>query len=193
MTAEIGHNNGPVLEPGHVYRTFMWRQAQKRLVPKAVPLLVVKQRVKRAAELGLDYKTYASIRQFSGQDILGLLFSSNALGLWGGRTRLPEPERAALIRLRGAGRLALAHPPADPAMIGAENPVLDAIGRAPGLAQCWSQTRAHLAGFIGAQRLSANRVLIVGDTTLESQWTTAARAAGYLPADRYFGFRSETP
>ena len=63
--ATIGHNGGPTFEKGHTYRTFMWRQAQKQLMPNAVPLMVVRMRVKRAGQLGMDYRTYASFRQYS--------------------------------------------------------------------------------------------------------------------------------
>ncbi|MEX0347937.1 MAG: hypothetical protein AB3N15_00800 [Paracoccaceae bacterium] len=184
--AGIGHNNGPTMEPGQVWRTHMWRQAQKRLIPNAIPLLVVKMRVKRAAELGLDYKTYASIRQYSGQDIVGLLFSSNALRILGGAARMPDAETRALAALKSARRLSLVHAPLEPPAVKQANPVLDATEAAPGLTHSWSETRERLHNFIREQRLPGNQVLIVGDTALEAEWTTAARAAGYLEADRYF-------
>ena len=171
------------MEPGHVYRTYMWRQAQKRLIPNTVPLMVVRMRVKRAAELGLDYKTYASIRQFSGQDILGLLFSSNALRILKGQTRLPQPRARALRDVKGARKLSLLQPPLDVAQILQANAELDDAALAPLLTDGWAKTRQRLSGFIRDQRIPANQVLVVGDTTLEVDWSTAARAAGYLPAE----------
>lgn len=184
--AGIGHNGGPTMEPGHLWRTHAWRQAQKQLMPNAIPMLVVKMRLKRAAELGMDYRTYASIRQVSGQDILGLLFSSNALRLFGSGAPMPDPERHALAAVQAAQRLAMVHPPAGPAAVLLANPALDAAARAPLFTDSWSAMRARLDGFIRDRRLPGGGVVVIGETALEAQWCTAARAAAYLPADRYF-------
>ena len=64
--------------------------------------------------------------------------------------------------------------------------MLDAAGAAPRFTDSWSQMRERLEGFIRQQRLPGNQVLIIGDAPLETEWTTAARAAGYLPAEQYF-------
>lgn len=191
--AVIGHNGGPTMEAGHTYRTFMWRQAQKQLMPNAVPLMVVRMRVKRAAQLGMDYKTYASFRQYSGQDILGLLFSSNALGILDPQRRgpsMPVKEREALERVERAAKLALVHMPLTPGMVADANPVLDAAGTAPTLRESWSDTRVRLENFARAHKVSGSRLVIVGDAPLEEDWTAALRAAGYLSADRYFPHRA---
>ncbi|WP_158964635.1 hypothetical protein [Chachezhania sediminis] len=191
--AGIGHNGGPTLDGGHTYRTYMWRRAQQKLLPNAVPLMVVRMRVKRAAELGMDYKTYASFRQYSGQDILGLLFSSNALGILDPYRRgvtMPAPERQVLETVQHAARLALVHAPLKPGEVAAANPVLDAAGTAPRLSESWSDTRIRLENFARAHRVSGNRLVIVGDAPLEEDWTAALRAAGYLSADRYFPHRA---
>ncbi|WP_121064005.1 hypothetical protein [Chachezhania antarctica] len=193
--AVMGHNGGPTLEKGHSYRTFMWRQAQKQLLPNAVPLMVVRMRVKRAAELGMDYKTYASFRQYSGQDILGLLFSSNALGILDPLRRgpaMPTKEREALERIENAAKLVLVHAPLTPGVVAEANPVIDAAGTAPTLRESWSDTRVRLENFARAHHVSGNRLVIVGDAPLEQDWTAALRAAGYLPADRYFPHRAGT-
>ncbi|MEM7090777.1 MAG: hypothetical protein AAF496_14525 [Pseudomonadota bacterium] len=184
--SNIGHNKGPTLEPGHLWRTHMWRSAQRKLMPNAVPLLVVRLRVKRAAELGLDYKTYASIRQFSGQDIVGLLFSSNALRILGRSAEMPDAETRALRAVKSAKRLSLVHAPTPASDVLRANPVLDATAAAPRFTDNWSQMRQRLQRFVRDQHLPGNQILIIGDTALESEWTTAARAAGYLPADQYF-------
>ena len=55
----LGHNGGPSMEPGVLWRTHAWRSAQKKLMPNTIPKLVLQMRLKRAAELGMDYKTYA--------------------------------------------------------------------------------------------------------------------------------------
>jgi len=184
--AGVGHNNGPVLETGHSYRTHMWRRAQQKLMPNTMPLMIVRMRLRRAAELGMDYKTYASIRQASGQDILGLLFSSNALRIISNGAQIPDSEARALAAVKSASRLTLVHAPHEPPAVLQANPVLDAAGAAPRFTDSWSQMRERLEGFIRQQRLPGNQVLIIGDAPLETEWTTAARAAGYLPAEQYF-------
>ena len=184
--AGIGHNNGPTMERGHGYRTFQWRRAQQKLMPNSVPLMIVRMRMQRAADLGMDYKTYASIRQASGQDILGLLFSSNALRIIGNGARMPDARDRALKAVKAAQKLALVHAPVDPPAVLQANPVLDATAAAPRFTDSWSGMRDRLKGFIRAQRLPGNQVLIIGDAPLESDWSTAARAAGYLRADQYF-------
>ena len=181
----IGHNGGPTLERGHAWRAYQWRQAQKKLMPKAMPLAIVKMRVRRAQELGMDYKAYAAIRQASGRDICGLLFSSNALRIMAGNAAMPPDRRAALARVTGTERLALVHAPAALRDVLAENP-LEAVARAPGLRMSWGQTSAEIRAFVQERRLVGDQVVIVGETALEEEWLGAARAAGYLPAARYF-------
>ncbi|MEM9350184.1 MAG: hypothetical protein AAGA47_07975, partial [Pseudomonadota bacterium] len=78
--AGIGHNNGPSMEAGYTYRKHQWKKAREALLP-TLPLMIVRMRVKRAKELGLDYKTYAGVRASTGRDVIGFLFSSNALRL----------------------------------------------------------------------------------------------------------------
>jgi len=187
----IGHNNGPTLESGHGYRTYMWRRAQQRLMPNTIPLLIVRMRMRRAEELGMDYKTYASIRRTSGQDILGLLFSSNALRIIGNGARMPDAETRALEAVKSARKLSLVHAPNEPPAVLQANPVLDATALAPQFTDSWSRMRQQVGGFIRENRLPGNQVLIIGDTPLEPEWTTAARAAGYLPADRYFQHQAD--
>lgn len=187
--AGIGHNGGPTMERGQAWRSYQWRQAQKAAMPSTIPLMVVKMRVRRAAELGMDYRSYARIRQAAGQDILALLFSSNALGIIGDGARMPAPEAARLATVQGAERLALVHRPHAPEAVEIHNPELDAARAAPTLRDSWSAMRTRLEDFIQTRRLSGHRVVIVGDTALETEWATAARAAGYLPAADYFARR----
>ena len=74
----IGHNKGPSMEGGQAWRAHCWRKARKSLM-KTLPIEILRVRVARAAEIGLDYKSYASIRAASGHDVIAFLFSSNAL------------------------------------------------------------------------------------------------------------------
>ncbi|MEM8729893.1 MAG: hypothetical protein AAGF79_08245 [Pseudomonadota bacterium] len=182
----LGHNKGPTMEPGHTYRTYQWKRAREALMPKAIPLFVVKMRVKRAAELGMDYATYARCRQATGHDILALLFSSNALRVIGPGAAMPGAERVALERVKAARKLALVQAPKDPATVLQANPVLDATAAAPLFTDSWSQMRDRVRGFIRTQALPARQVLIIGDAPLEEEWSTAAQACGYLPSSAYF-------
>ncbi|SDC96132.1 hypothetical protein [Ruegeria marina] len=184
--AGIGHNGGPSMEPGQVWRTHAWRQAQKALMPNAIPMLVLKMRMSRAAELGMDYRTYARVRQYSGQDILGLLFSSNALRIFGSGGEIPAAESRTVSAVRNARRLALVHPPAAPEIVLTANRALEDAARAPRLTDSWSEMRARVRGLIQGQRLPGSAVLVIGDAPLEAEWVAAGRAAGYLPSAEYF-------
>ena len=181
----IGHNGGPTLERGQRWRTYQWRKAQKALMPKTMPLAIVKMRVRRAQELGLDYKAYAAIRQATGRDICGLLFSSNALRIMAGNAAMPKDRRAALEQVRGAERLALVHAPNTPEAVLRQNP-LEAAARAPDLRMSWGAVADRLRDFVAERRLCGDQVLVIGETALEEEWLGAARAAGYLPSERYF-------
>jgi hypothetical protein len=68
----------------------------------------------------------------------------------------------------------------------AANPVLDHAAAAPRFTDSWSAMCDHLGAVITDQRMVRDRVLIIGDTAFERDWSTAARAAGYLDAARYF-------
>ena len=96
--AGIGHNQGPTMERGASWRRYAWRRARSELLPK-LPLEVARRRVRRARELGIDYKAYAGIRAATGRDIIALLFSSNALRLLA-REGKPEEIDAALGAIR---------------------------------------------------------------------------------------------
>ena len=93
MTLGIGHNSGQDAA-GYTGRLHQWRAARRALLGNALPVEVVRLRVRRAAALGLDYGTYASVRAGTGRDIAALLFSSNALGNdpAGGDRRAPGGE-----------------------------------------------------------------------------------------------------
>ena len=95
MVAGIGHNSGRVDAPGKSWRRYVWTKARKDLMP-TLPLEVVRLRVRRAAELGLPYKTYAGIRASSGHDLIGFLFSNNALQVLREGQAMPH-DRAAKI------------------------------------------------------------------------------------------------
>jgi len=179
----IGHNNGPSMEPGHAFRRHAWARARSDLLPQ-LPLNVIRRRVARAKEIGLDYRVYATVRATTGRDIIGFLFSSNALRLHL-VTRRIEPDRARhLAGVRGCDRTALLHPPhgAIP-----EGEPLDAAHPAPAPFALWRDQRAHLLGILNARGLPADGVILIGDAPFEREWCGAARLAGYVPGDGFFG------
>jgi len=184
--AGLGHNGGPTMEPGAGWRRYAWGRARAELLPH-MPLNVVRRRVARAKELGLDYRTYATVCAASGRDSIAFLFSSNALRL--ARDARIEAERAArLAALAAVGKVSLVHPPLDPVAVLAVNlPLIDAAGPAPGLVHGWSATRAAVRSVTTARGLPAAGVLVVGETALEREWLLAGRCAGFLDAGRYFG------
>tara|TARA_R110002049_G_scaffold140930_9_gene302398 strand:+ start:9213 stop:9797 length:585 start_codon:yes stop_codon:yes gene_type:complete len=185
--AGIGHNQGPNMERGHKFRSFQWQQARKEAMPNTIPLMVVKMHVARARALGLDYATYATVRKASGRDIMGILFSSNALRVMrADAPQMPLDRADAVQAISGAKRLALVHAPLAAGAVAAANPVLDMAAPAPKFTQTWAEMRDHLGGVIIGQKLLSDQVLIVGDTALEREWHGAARAAGYVDAARYF-------
>ena len=180
----LGHNGGPSLEPGLGWRKHCWTAARARLLP-TLPIEVVRLRVKRAAELGLDYRSYASVRAATGHDVVALLFSSNALRMVAPHPTLPMDRAAKLAALRECGRVALAIRPLTVAQVaGAGGQALDAVHPAPELLGRWGAAGAALRAALG--RVPGDRVILVGDTALERDWCAAGRLAGWVPSDRYF-------
>ena len=80
-------------------------------------------------------------------------------------------------------RVAAVHPPLDPTRVRVSTPI-DVAGRAPGLSEGWRATGDRLRAMLDGP---ADRFLVVGDTALERDWAEAARAAGFMKAERYFG------
>ncbi len=179
----IGHNRGPSMEGGTSWRAHCWTKARAELLP-TLPLEVVRLRVKRAAEIGLDYRTYASFRAASGHDIVALLFSTNALRMLPPVPRLPDPQAARLAQVTGTVRAALSRAPIAPgAVIAAANGLIDRADPAPRPFANWSEARRVILSAIACP---PDQVLMVGDTSDERFWSEAARLGGYLSAERYF-------
>lgn len=181
----IGHNSGRVFAPGKSWRKHVWTKARKDLMP-TLPLEVVRMRVRRAAELGLPYKTYAGIRASSGHDLIGFLFSSNALQVLRDGQGMPAERQAKLNGLVQTRRTGLAHHPVTPTHLGVLTG-LDCAFVAPGFTQSWSEVRDHMQDIIRAQGKPGDRLMMIGDTAFEREWAEVARMAGYLSAADYFG------
>lgn len=178
----MGHNGGPSVEPGQGWRTHCWRSARAALLP-TLPVEVVRMRLRRAAELGLDYRTYAGVRAQTGQDVVAFLFSSNALRVSAAAPALPADRTLRLAGLRDVARLGLAVAPLRAAQLA--QPPLDGAQDAPGLWASPREQAARLRAILG--RIPGDRVLLVGETALERDWCLHGRLAGWLPASGYFG------
>ena len=181
--AAIGHNSGQVREAGHAFRVHAWTRARAALLP-TLPIEVVRLRVKRAQDLGLPYKTYAGIRASTGHDLIGFLFSSNALRVMRDSDALPQDRAAKLARIV-ADRTALAQPRITPARL-AGLPAIDAAHAAPPVTLSWRATRDHLKAVARSRGHAADRFVVVGDTALERDWVAAMGAAGWVSGDAYF-------
>lgn len=179
----IGHNSGRVDEAGHAFRAVAWAKARRDLLP-VLPVEVVRLRVKRAQALGLPYKTYAGIRASTGHDLIGFLFSSNALRVLRDGDAVPH-DRAARLAAISADRVGIAQPRVMPATLAAQ-PVIDAACAAPAVTLSWAATRDHLKAAIRDRGAAADRYVIVGETALERDWVAAAGAAGWVDGARYF-------
>ncbi len=179
-----GHNNGPSLDEGVAFRTHAWRRAREDLLP-TLPVEVVRLRVARARELGLDYRTYAGVRASTGRDVVGFLYSTNALHLLRPTDRLPEDRRARLAALVGCDRTAIVQPPLDPEAVLVLAP-LHAAHRAPPATLSWPARRDAMRAILGARGLPPDAVLLVGETAAEREWAEAGRMAGFLRGDRAF-------
>ena len=184
----LGHNNGPTMEPGFAWRKHSWARARADLLP-TLPIEVLRKRVARAKELGLPYKTYASVRAASGHDVVGFLFSNNALRVMRDGQRLPQDRLGKLASLK-AGRAALAHRPVDPdqlrVLLSAQGIELDATSRAPHFEDAWSTIAAAVLDPVRRANWHRDGVLVVGDTAHERDWSEAAKLAGFLPSDQFF-------
>ena len=182
----IGHNQGPTLEGGLGWRRHCWRVARAALLP-TLPVEVVRLRVKRATEVGLDYRTYASIRAASGHDVVAFLFSSNALRLLPPRPALPDDRRDRLAAMARIGRAALARAPLTPDAVAALAPdLLDHAAPAPRPFAPWAEIRATLGAALASGSWARGGTVLVGDTMDERDWAAAGKLAFYLPAERLF-------
>jgi hypothetical protein len=169
------------MEPGQAWRTHVWGKARAALLPK-LPIEVVRLRVKRAQALGLPYKTYAGIRAASGHDLVGFLFSSNALGVVQARSVVPDAVSEKLVQIEAATRVALVHKGIDVSKIDG----LDRIDDAPAPHVSWATMRDRMKAIAVSAGHPADRWLLVGETMFERDWAAAAQTAGFLRGTEYF-------
>lgn len=184
----LGHNQGPTLEPGYAWRKHSWAKARADLLP-TLPIEILRTRVKRAKALGLPYKTYASVRAASGRDVVGFLFSNNALRVLKDGAAMPEA-RAARLRPLAAELAGLVHPPLSPEQLAerlrSQGIALVGCERAPHFSEGWSDMRQAVMAPLRAAKLPRDGVLVIGDTGFERNWSEAAKLAGFIHSDHFF-------
>lgn len=180
-----GHNNGPVTEAGRRARILAWKRALEERADADLSPDVIRRRVRRARELGLSYKDYASIRLAAGRDIGAYLFSSNALGVFANGGPPPAKVTACLAALRDVRRIGLAVLPLTPADLAARVPHLDAVFAAPAPYGGNAGMRAALA--LAQGKMPAASLVAVTALPREDEWMMAGRLGGVLRADTLFG------
>ncbi len=173
-----GHNRGPLSDPGLAWRAHCWSHARRALLPH-LPVEVLRGRLRRAGELGLDYSTYAGIRATTGHDVIAVLFSSNAL-------QAPSIPKARSDRAHAvkALRLGLASAPLRPCDLA---DVVDEAHPAPAHLARFAAQRAAVR--VALRRVPADQALLIGAFALEREWCAAAGLGAYLDAARYFAPR----
>lgn len=183
---EIGHNKGPTMERGAGWRRHCWQRSRQALLP-SLPLPVIKRRLRRALDLGLDYKAYASVRATTGRDIVALLFSQNALRLAPDHA-VPADRAARLGAVVACDRLIAAQgaPGADILceVLHKQAIEITRTAQAPRFVDPEARVRAALDHLRAG--LPGDAVLLIGETAFERSWCATGRLAGYLAADSYF-------
>ena len=142
--------------------------------------------MKRAKDLGLPYRTYAGLRASNGHDLIGFLFSTNALRVFRRGQELPLDRSASLGALKDCRRIALTHPPLSPQEI--ESPLEGGIA-APSLLDGWSTAGRNIRLGLKQQMAAPGQIVLIAETGLEHQWAEAARLAGVISGDRFFSGR----
>ena len=172
------------MEAGAGWRQHCWTKARRELMP-TLPIEILRRRVARAKEIGLDYKSYASIRASSGHDVIAFLFSSNALRVLAKSPDMPADRLSKLASVTVCHRSVAIHRPLR-AIPNLPDNILDSAFSAPTFIDTWGQTRDIIREQLHAERLPLDGVVVIGDTSQERAWVEAARLAGYVSADQFF-------
>jgi hypothetical protein len=185
----LGHNGGPPLDPDRRWRAVAWGKARRDLV-RHLPIEIVRRRVARARDLGLAYPAYAAILMGTGRDIVGFLFTAEAIGLRLERAARIEASAARkLAAVSGAQRLLLG-PPVAPAdlrdVLSAQGLAFDGIGAAPPREAPDALGKAAIRALLDPLRLPGDAVVMVGARPDERRWAEAARLARFIAAPAYF-------
>lgn len=182
------------MQVGTGWQKYCWGKARADLLPK-LPIEVIRTRLNRARELGLDYKAYASVRAKTGHDIVALLFSSNALRVLRAEQTVAMSEVEKLKSLEHCQRLLAVSRPISPRELAdqfeAHGIEISASIDAPTLAQSFRQKRDCLRAILKPSNLPGDKILIIGEQMLETDWAEVAQFGAFLPAETYFSKRAE--
>lgn len=172
--AGIGHNGGP--QPARAWARHCWTQARADLLPH-LPIEVIRTRVARARDLGLDYKTYAGVRATTGRDVVAFLYSSNTLRVLPKSPQLPDDMAAHLASSRAQHRGLAVLPLTTGQLERAAQGLLCQIHPAPRVFASFVQTRAAIES--ATQGLPRDGVILVAEPH-ERDWASAGRLAWVL-------------
>ncbi len=189
----IGHNQGPPLEAAVSWRKFAWKKARHELLPR-LPLEVIKRRVARAQQLGLEYPQYASILLGTGRDIVAFLFTSDALGMRIARTPVLRRDVATkLMQLERCDRLLTAEEsehPIDLAREIARHHQIQFTGTRSlpnASSTTWANGRDAIHEALRPLKIPVDTVVMIGTERHERTWADAAKLARFIPSENYFG------
>jgi hypothetical protein len=128
----------------------------------------------------------------AGRDIVGFLFTCDALGMRLRRQlELPGEVRAKLAQVRGAALTAFA-PEAEPAeafrqeLSAVAGATFGAAGQPPSAAAGWTAARAAIRDILDPLNLPGNGVILIGTRGAEADWMAAAGMAKFLGRESYF-------
>lgn len=153
---------------------------------------MVRTRIKRARDLGLEYPQYASILLGSGRDVVGFLFTVDGLQLrlrkW---LEMPESvqekmqglERVSLMGFAPSGEDADAFRCEVSDVAGV--PFVGAAPEAEGPLG-WSAARAAVRAVLDPLKLPSDAVVMIRTRDHEAQMAEAAKMARFIASDAYF-------
>lgn len=190
--AGIGHNGGPK-RLGRGWQKHCWTRSRAALIGTRMPIEVVRTRIRRARELGLEYPQYASILLGSGRDVVGFLFTVDGLQLRL-RKRLDMPD-AVQDKLRGLERVSLmGFAPSGEDVEAFRAEVSDVagvpfVGVAPEAQGPlgWSAARAAVRAVLDPLKLPSDAVVMIGTRKDEAAMAQAAKMARFIASAEYFG------
>lgn len=188
----IGHNKGPSLNTGLGWQKHCWSKARKDLLGKAIPIEVVRMRIKRARELGLAYPQYAAIMLGTGRDIVGFLFTVDGLHLrLRKRLEMPDQVQDKLQSLRKCNLMAFPPSGENPETFRVE---LQQVAGVPFVAAApepkadinWPEARSAVRAALDPLKLPSDAVVMIGTRDMEKQWAAAGKMARFIPSSDYY-------
>jgi hypothetical protein len=192
VVAGIGHNNGPK-QLGLGWQKQCWTQSRNALIGKRMPIEVVRTRIRRARELGLEYPQYASILLGSGRDVIGFLFTVDGLQLkLRKRLEMPDTVQDKLRRLEHVSLMSFAPSGEAPAAFLREVsnvagvPFLSAAPEVEGVLG-WSGARAAVRAVLDPLKMPSGGVVMIGTRESEARMAQAAKMSRFIPSGAFFG------